>query len=275
MGSAVVEGSVWDTRIILYCFDNARASDDSVLTLDNWVCWSIVEAQLGHFLDVNPYGEPHAPYSSGRSGMIMGGYRAILALHKGDEKYLQKVYRTSRSGNAKNVCMVCNATSERGPLVYTLHGPQAAHRNTLLDTPTFITDVCGIHTWVKIPGWSPQILAHDWLHLVDLSLIPEASASCIVELAGEGVFGGGSIDDKLRRAYVLFVKACQLHRIRALAAKPVVKLGWFFVYEKHLRQQGTNFFKATWLQKCCLKPRTWQGWQNIPSNTTSNFLCSR
>jgi hypothetical protein len=148
----------------------------------------------------------------------MGGYRAVLAMHKGDEKYLQKAYKTSRSAVSRHVCMVCKASSDDGPMIYTAHGPNAAHRSTLINTDSFIEDVAGVHTWVKLPGWSPQILAHDWLHLVDLTLIPEASASALLELASEGAFGPGAMDERIRRAYRFFVQACKTNRIRISAA---------------------------------------------------------
>ena len=196
-----MQGSMWDSRIVLYCFDETRSAQDTIATLDTWVCWSLLEAQLGHYLDVDPWGKPYPPFRSGREGLIMGGYRAVLAMHKGDEKYLQKAYKTSRSAVSRHVCMVCKASSDDGPMIYTAHGPNAAHRSTLINTASFIEDVAGVHTWVKLPGWSPQILAHDWLHLVDLTLIPEASASALLELASEGAFGPGAMDERIRRAY--------------------------------------------------------------------------
>lgn len=69
---------------------------------------------------------------------------------------------------------------------------------------------------MKLPGWHPQVLGHDWLHIIDLSLVPEASASCLIELAEEGVFGNGALDEKLRKAHVLFSRACRVERIRTL-----------------------------------------------------------
>lgn len=215
LGSLVVTGkSLWDIIFLMYTFDNSRASTDTIATLDLWLCWSPVECQCGHYLDTDPWGRPYNAFQNGRCGLIAGGYKAVLALHKGDEKYLQKVYRAARTAVSHNVCMSCEASSQQGPLLYTLYGENAAHRNTILDTSTFITKVAGVQTWTRIPGWGPEILGHDWLHVVDLTLIPEAAASTLIELSNEGVFGEGSMDEKLRRAHVVFVRACRQHRIR-------------------------------------------------------------
>ena len=218
LGSVTVnKTNLWDSKILLYCFDVGRGQDLTLATLDMWICWSLLECQIGTFLDKDPWGRDFAPHSTGRSGTICGPYKAVLALHKGDEKYLQKAYRTSHTSVSQHVCMVCRASSSPGPLLYTLHGPQAEHRNTLLDGPSFIAGVCGILTWVSLPGWSTEILGHDWLHICDLTLIPEAAASCLLELAEENVFGSdGTMDEKLRRAHVMFMKSCRVHHIRTL-----------------------------------------------------------
>ena len=226
VGSVVTQGSMWDTRFVCYVFDEARAAEDSLATLDAWVCWSLLEAQMGHYLDLDPFGRPYAPYKDhGRRGRIMRRYRAVLALHKGDEKYLQKTYRSSNSAVGRNICMVCKASSETGPLLYTLHGVTAPHRQTLMDTPTFIEEIAGVHTWVQLPGWGIQVLCHDWLHVVDLTLVPEASASALLELCHEGIFGLGSLDEKLRRAHVLFVKACRAEKVRTFGLTCGMKHG--------------------------------------------------
>ena len=217
-GSVLVTGKcLWDSKILLYALDGARANETTLATLDKWVSWSLLECQLGHFMDQNPWGEDFAPFTAGRSGRIMGEYKAVLAIHKGDEKYLQKCYKSSHAGNSTNVCMQCMANAKRGNLIYTSHGLQAHHRSTRLETTDFITRVCGVHTWVALPGWSPQVISHDWLHITDLSLIPEASASALLELIDEKVFGDGSVDEKLRKAHVIFVRACRNFRIRTLA----------------------------------------------------------
>lgn len=51
---------------------------------------------------------------------------------------------------------------------------------------------------------------------MDLSLIPEASASCLIELIEEGnYFGEGTGDEKLRRAFIQFQKECKRLKIRS------------------------------------------------------------
>ena len=181
--------------------------------------WSLLECQLGHFLDTDPYGRLHGPYVSGRNGPIASGWRLVLVAHKGDEKYHQRVYRASHGAVSRNICLLCQASSEQGPLLYTNHGTSAAHRRTLLDTPAFIQRVAGLRTWTALPGWSVQMICHDYLHVVDLTICPEVSASCLIELIEQGVFGpvGLPADERLRRAYCMFIKACRANKVSALS----------------------------------------------------------
>lgn len=176
MSSAVVTGSPWDTKLLLYCCDNARTTGDTVFTLDLWVAWSLTELQLGFFLDVDPYNRPYSPFNQGRKGCIAGPWRAILAIHKGDEKYIQKAYKTQTSWVSKQVCWTC-AASSGDAMVYTQYGPCAPHREAKLSSAEFIQSTCGQNPWVRVPGWSPQVLHYDWLHVIDLAVAPEAAAS--------------------------------------------------------------------------------------------------
>lgn len=181
LGSAVASsGSVWDTRFLLYCLDNARSVGETIKTLDQWVAWSLLELQCGVFLDFDPFGRPYARHAEGRAGAIAGKFRAILTIHKGDEKYLQKVYAMTKSAVSHKVCFVCGATQD-GPNMYSFYGPAAPHRNTLLNTEAFITTACGQQAWTRIPGWAPSVISYDWLHIVDLTIVPEcaASAACL------------------------------------------------------------------------------------------------
>lgn len=87
----------------------------------------------------------------------------------------------------------------------------------MLGTSEFIEGVAGVQAWLRVPGWSIEMLQFDWLHVMDLTIIPECSASCLVELIGEGCWnvGGGTADQKLQRAYVCFIKACKQSRVRS------------------------------------------------------------
>ena len=69
------------------------------------------------------------------------------------------------------------------------------------------------------PGWSVQMICHDYLHVVDLTICPEVSASCLIELIEQGVFGpvGLPADERLRRAYCMFIKACRANKVSALS----------------------------------------------------------
>jgi len=176
ISSALTDGSVWDTKFLMYCLDNSRSTSDTIKTLDQWVCWSLVELQLGHFLDRDPFDRPYEKYSGKRKGAIANTYRGVLVCHKGDERYLQKVYAMTHSAVSQQVCFVCRA-SQSGPNLYSLYGPSAPHRSTMMTTQDFITSACGQQAWTRLPGWSISLLAFDYLHVVDLTVVPECAAS--------------------------------------------------------------------------------------------------
>lgn len=207
---------MFDTKLVCYVLDNSKAMSSTVATLDTWMTWSLMELQLGFFMDVNPWGEPLPWHNRGRTGPIMGNWRAILVCHKGDEKYIQKAYRTSHTAVSKNVCVMCRASCEDDALLYTYHGLTAHHRSTIMSTTEFIRDVCGVSTWIRLPGWDVSFIQHDYLHVVDLALVPECSASALVELVEEHAFGhAGTADERLRLGYVAFLAACKRAKIRA------------------------------------------------------------
>ena len=210
---------MFDTKLVCYVLDNSRAMSTTSSTLDFWMTWAVMELQLGFYLDVDPWGRPLDWHSNGRSGAIMDGWRGVLVCHKGDEKYIQKTYRTSHTAVSKHICVLCRASNDEttGPgMLYTCHGPQAGHRSTLLTTAEFIRDVAGVATWTTLPGWDVAYIQHDFLHVVDLTIIPECSASALVELVDEEVFGQAStVDERLRLGYVAFIKACKQAKIRS------------------------------------------------------------
>ena len=139
------------------------------------------------------------PAASTRGRLLgcSGDWRAIYVIHKGDEKYIQRAFCPVHSAVSQNICISRKATSGSGPLVYTQHGPQASHWNTISTTSDFISQLAGVQTFVKVPGWSCQFIQSDILHIFDLALVPEASACCLVELLEGNTLGAGSPDDKL------------------------------------------------------------------------------
>ena len=207
---------MFDTKFLLYCLDVAQAVPETMAILDKWLTWGLMELQLGRYMDMDPWGRPLPEWQDGkRQGPVASGWRGILVYHKGDEKYIQRTYKTSHGAVSRNVCIQCHATNTDDHLIYTQHGPNAPHRATRLTTEEFITRVAGIATIITLPGFSVEFLTHDWLHVVDLTIIPEVSASCLVELVKEGVFGcAGTMDERLRGAYVSFRQWCRDAHIR-------------------------------------------------------------
>lgn len=249
VGSILTEGSSWDTKLVCYCTDNARCKSECVKTLDQWLAWSLLEMQCGYFLDCDPYGQHFEPHDKGRRGPVAGPWRAVMVIHKGDEKYIQKAYQMTNSAVSQQVCFVCRA-EQNGANVYTTYGHLAPHRSTLLSTQEFITTGCGQQAWTRLPGWSVSCLALDWLHAVDLTIVPECAASvacltffncvmhdcqitmrpiaqiifasgcqALVELTrSDLVWNGQNIDDRLRQAFVQFTALCRQHKVRFLLA---------------------------------------------------------
>ena len=165
--------------MVLYVQDLSQSVPETGWTLEQWTSWGLVELQLGEYLDTNPFGAPHPDYQRGRCGPICGGYRAILVKHKGDEKYVQRCYRTVRSSVSHTPCLLCNASMSDPLMLYTMFGPSASHRATLISTADFISSIARIQTFTRIPGWSVFNLDHDWLHIVDLAIIPECAGSAL------------------------------------------------------------------------------------------------
>ena len=62
-------------------------------------------------------------------------------------------------------------------MLYTMFGPSAPHRRTLVSTVEFIESRCHMNPWIRIPGFDMQLVLADWLHIVDLAITPEVSAS--------------------------------------------------------------------------------------------------
>ena len=158
--------------MLLYATDNSRSCTETFDTLDTWVVWSLIELQHGQFMTVDPWQNPiNRP-----QGPIAGPYRAVLVNLKGDEKFIQKVLKLKTSWVSQNVCSVCRA-AKSDALIYTSFGKHAPHRGTCLDTRQFIEEACRPGPWPRLPGFHISLVTFDWLHIVDLAIIPECSAS--------------------------------------------------------------------------------------------------
>ncbi|CAJ1379151.1 unnamed protein product [Effrenium voratum] len=177
-GSLLVSGcSPFDSNMLVFAGDNAQCLHETYNVLNCWLCWSLTELLLGTFLDVDPFGSPIQRAGPG-GRQVAGGWKAVLACHKGDEAYLQKAYNMVTTWNSESVCWRCGASKGANTeLVYTTHGPNAPHRETLLDTAAFIEQVCRENPFVRLPGFHIDLLQNDWLHCVDLAIVPECAGS--------------------------------------------------------------------------------------------------
>ena len=313
-GSALVNATPWDSKILTYVGDNSQLGDEAYKVLDAWVAWSLLELMLGHYLDVDPWGQPFNRSLStwipmrqterdrerkrerererernffnragGRQGPIAGGWRGVFAFHKGDEKYIQKAPRpfmllvsqyspasgilnceqlgeqsglfcvpgaTGMGGSSK--CFITNnlagiershvakslyvpwtscCTSTNVPrqeIIENIHShlldgqhivPLESSELSLMTTADFIAHGCRQNAWVCMPGWHVDMLLYDWLHVLDLAIVPDCAASALLELTapGMGLFMGNDQDERLRQAYVEFQALCKQHKVRFLA----------------------------------------------------------
>ena len=64
----------------------------------------------------------------------------------------------------------------------------------MLDTDSFLKDVAGVTPWVTLEGFDISRLWPDFLHIVDLAIAPEASASAApaATVHGHGIRCRGS-----------------------------------------------------------------------------------
>ena len=123
--------SPWDARMLVYVTDNQHCVDETWDTLDTWVSWSLTELAEGKWFANDPWGRP-LKCREGKAGQpIAENYRGVLVLHKGDAKYMQRAYHTHNSWVSERVCWLCHATKS-GSMAYTLHGPHAPHRSTMV-----------------------------------------------------------------------------------------------------------------------------------------------
>ena len=184
--------SSWDTRVLLYIVDTSRALPETYDVLDSWVVLGLCELQEGKWMNVDIYGRP---WDRGKSGRICGKYTGVWVALKGDQKFLQRALKLNTSATSDQVCMYCRATSS-GQMVYTAFGPSAPHRSTLVTNDFFFHSGCRPNSWLRLPGFDVQRVLADWLHLIDLSLIPETSASVTWLVLGRFQF------DKRRSVHV-------------------------------------------------------------------------
>lgn len=77
-GSALVHGSPWDSRFLLYTTDNARSCNSTYDTLDSWIAWAFAELAAGQWLGHSPWGEVMGQRKSKEGALIADGWRGVL-----------------------------------------------------------------------------------------------------------------------------------------------------------------------------------------------------
>lgn len=157
--------------------DGARSCDATYDGLDAWMAWSFQELMSGSWSETDPWGRP-LPRRQGTGNLLIAdGYKAVIAVHRGDEKYFAKAYHLKTNWLSERICPHCEASRVSGSnLLYTLHGRSAPHRNTTLSLQQFLA-LCNPNSWVAMEGFHHTIIHFDILHVFDLSLVPDAAAS--------------------------------------------------------------------------------------------------
>ena len=188
-GSALVHKSPWDSRFLLYCTDNSKSCSNTYDTLDTWIAWSFTELGAGRWLQHSPWGEYMGRREDKAGTLIADGWIGVLVAHRGDEKALAKAFHVKNTWVSEEVCFSCRASRlSDSRYLYTAFGQNAPHRETIVDLHTFVTSKVGPNAWTRVPGFHPSMIAYDWLHVLDLALIPDAAASvprlhfCIIPL---------------------------------------------------------------------------------------------
>ena len=162
----------------MYVLDNSKTCHETILTMDSWAAWSFCELAEGRWFDRDPWGKPLADRASIAGKQIAAGWRGIVVVFRGDEKYTQKVFRMRVGWSSDQICWHCCAskvTSSRN--LYTTFGPCAPHRSTMISLEDFIQHVSRANPWIALPGFHPNQLIYDVLHVFDLALVCDAAAS--------------------------------------------------------------------------------------------------
>ena len=113
VSSALTCGSTWDHKLLLSCFDNSSAGESTSTEIDCWICWGLVCAAAGVYLDHDWYGRPfdkdYMPALHAKAGKrIAGEFRFVFAGHKGDQAYLHKCYKFENYWTSQEVCRSCS-----------------------------------------------------------------------------------------------------------------------------------------------------------------------
>lgn len=133
---------------------------------------------VGRWLQHSPWGELTQRRTSKAGMMIADGYRGILFAHRRDEKALFKAFHCKTTWISEEICLSCRASRlSQSPLLYTAFGRNAQHRATIVGLGDFVAHKCRNNPWIRAPGFHPSMLTYDWLHVLDLALIPDAAAS--------------------------------------------------------------------------------------------------
>ena len=187
VSSALTTASTWDHKLLLSCFDNSAAGESTSTEIDCWICWGLVCATAGVYLDHDWHGrafsKDYMPQLFQKAGRrIAGKFRFVFAGHKGDQVYLHKCYKFENYWTSQEVCRACAVPKRQlvgsifkrsapfhlkalkdgsSPMGYVHYGPAAAHRSTLFGLLITVDVLIGGPAFCK---WPCEALHHGVLH---------------------------------------------------------------------------------------------------------------
>ena len=144
--------------------------------------------------------------------VLAGGHKCIVTQVCGDYKFFKETFKFQAYCN-NDCCHLCCASKDDPSRLYTATGPDAPWRQMLrppsvLDTPL-----------ARIPGFSRDLIKVDVMHNLHLGSGLHVFASAILELCEEGLWGAGSINTRLSRAWQEFEQWRKLWKLDCSMSK--------------------------------------------------------
>jgi hypothetical protein len=178
--------------------------------LDRAITWSWRHAFLGKWPLENHLGNPlekvDGEHRFWRKGTPLVGhdprYRLAMVAFKADLVFEREVFHFE-SYNQNNVCRMCKASKIRRNVLYTEIGEDASWRAHPRTHESYLeTHADHLPHFVNIPGWHLSLHRFDLMHTLFLGVGLHLVGSVLMHLVQLGKWGGGTLRDQLRRAWL-------------------------------------------------------------------------
>ena len=221
-GSVAVERLTLDSRILFSAISYGNiVAKKTLAVLYTVLVWSLNCMAIGEFpyCDHNgrPFSAEYCPDRFAKAGQpLAGGWLGIWSELRGDWKWQAEALNLKQHWGTNFCCHLCRAHKRIRRLLYTHFGRNSLLRRTHISYHRFrdqyeidpqrspLLAIIGFDIWRCWP---------DAMHLLDLGLYQFIVASCMFELAIQGVWGGASREERFFSAHVEYVAWCQLHNL--------------------------------------------------------------